>query len=704
MAPGTGTGTGTTSSPSKVLVNGTSSVMAKGGMINRCNWRPHWQRRKSLPIWQHKDEFLKSLNQNQTLILVGETATCKTTQIPQFVLETVDTKMNLEEDTQGRKYMIGCTLPHREAAIAAALRVAEEMDLTLGDEVGYTVEFEDCSSAATVLNYLTDGMLLREAMADPLLERYGVIILDETHKRTLQTDVLFGFLKDVLKKRSDLKLVIMSGTRQAVDEKFQHYFCGAPIMEIPAARIHPVEIFYMSESMHYFDAAIQAVVQIHMDYPPGDVLVFLTGAEEIEEACRTISWKICNLGDDVGPVKVVPLYSMLPRAMLQTVLEPAPRVENGPAGRKIVVSTDIAETSLSIDGIVYVVDPGYINRKFYYHKIGAEFEFTGTSKASAQNRSRCAGREQPGKCFRLFCKDDFLNDLQPHKKPEILQSNMAYTVLTLKKLGIGDLFQFDFMDPPDPEALVRALEVLKRLGALDDDGNITELGKIISEFPLDPQMAKTVIVSPEFNCSNEILSIAAMLSVPNCFVCPIGARIAADEARARFAHRDGDHLTLLNVYHAYNQNNEDPQWCYENFINHGALKAAENVREQLSRIMVRLGLKLCSTDFNSPDYDINIRKAMLAGYFMQVAHLDFPGRYTTLNDSKMVQLHPLNGLDHEPEWVIFHKYVLDTWIFISTVTAVRGEWLVDLMPQYVDLANFSDCEAKHLLKILYENL
>ncbi|XP_027071332.1 probable pre-mRNA-splicing factor ATP-dependent RNA helicase DEAH2 isoform X1 [Coffea eugenioides] len=675
-------------------------------LTNRWNGRPYsaryyeiLEKRKTLPVWQQKNDFLKALGENQTLILVGETGSGKTTQIPQFVLEAIE----IESADKRRKYMIGCTQPRRVAAMSVSRRVAEEMDVTIGEEVGYSIRFEDCSSARTVLKYLTDGMLLREAMTDPLLERYKVIILDEAHERTLATDVLFGLLKEVLKNRPDLKLVVMSATLEA--EKFQGYFYGAPLMKVPG-RLHPVEIFYTQEpERDYLEAGIRTVVQIHMCEPPGDILVFLTGEEEIEDACRKITKEIGNMGDQVGPVKVVPLYSTLPPAMQQKIFEPAPAplVEGGPAGRKIVVSTNIAETSLTIDGIVYVIDPGFSKQKVYNPRVRVESLLVSPiSKASAHQRSGRAGRTQPGKCFRLYTEKSFQNDLQPQTYPEILRSNLANTVLTLKKLGIDDLVHFDFMDPPAPETLMRALEVLNYLGALDDDGNMTKLGEIMSEFPLDPQMAKMLVVSPEFNCSNEILSISAMLSVPNCFVRPREAQKAADEAKARFGHIDGDHLTLLNVYHAYKQNKEDQQWCYENFVNHRALKAADNVRQQLSRIMVRFGLKLCSTDFNSRDYYVNIRKAMLAGYFMQVAHLERSGHYLTVKDNQVVHLHPSNCLDHKPEWVIYNEYVLTSRNFIRTVTDVRGEWLIDIAPHYYDLTNFPNCEAKRVLERLYK--
>ncbi|KAF4353804.1 hypothetical protein G4B88_009398 [Cannabis sativa] len=679
--------------------------MSNNPLINAWNGKSFSQRyfdilekRKTLPVWYQKVEFLQVLKSNQTLILVGETGSGKTTQIPQFVLEAVGG----QSSDKGRK-MIACTQPRRVAAMSVSRRVAEEMDVIIGEEVGYSIRFEDCSSAKTVLKYLTDGMLLREAMTDPLLERYKVIILDEAHERTLATDVLFGLLKEVLRNRSDLKLVVMSATLEA--EKFQGYFNGAPLMKVPG-RLHPVEIFYTQEpERDYLEAAIRTVVQIHMCEPPGDILVFLTGEEEIEDACRKIKNEVATLGDQVGPVKAVPLYSTLPPAMQQKIFDPAPPQlsEGGPAGRKIVVSTNIAETSLTIDGIVYVIDPGFAKQKVYNPRVRVESLLVSPiSKASAHQRSGRAGRTQPGKCFRLYTERSFNNDLQQQTYPEILRSNLANTVLTLKKLGIDDLVHFDFMDPPAPETLMRALEVLNYLGALDDEGNLTKLGQIMSEFPLDPQMSKMLVVSPEFNCSNEILSISAMLSVPNCFVRPREAQKAADEAKTRFGHIDGDHLTLLNVYHAYKQNSEDQSWCYDNFVNHRALKSADNVRQQLVRIMARYNLKLCSTDFNSRNYYINIRKAMLAGYFMQVAHLERTGHYLTVKDNQVVHLHPSNCLDHKPEWVIYNEYVLTSRNFIRTVTDVRGEWLVDIAHHYFDLENFPQCEAKSVLERLYK--
>jgi len=371
----------------------------------------------------------------------------------------------------------------------------------------------------------------------------------------------------------------------------------------------------------------------------------------------------------------------------------------GPPGRKVVVATNIAETSLTINGIVYVIDPGFAKQKVYNPRIRVESLLVSPiSRASAQQRAGRAGRTQPGKCFRLYTEKAF-NELEPQTYPEILRSNLGGVVLQLKKLGIDDLVHFDFMDPPAPETLMRALELLNYLGALDDDGNLTQLGSLMAEFPLDPPLCKMLIESPKYNCSNEILSIVSLLSVPSVFVRPKESQKQADEAKARFAHSDGDHLTLLNVYHAFKQYHEDPQWCYDNFLNYRSLKAADNVRQQLAKIMKRLNLDLVSTEFTSKEYYVNIRKCLVSGFFMKVAHLEKSGHYLTVKDNQAVALHPSSVLHGTaPEWVVYNEFVLTSRNFIRDVTIINPEWLLEIAPHYYDLSNFPQCEAKRVLE------
>ncbi|EKV10433.1 Pre-mRNA splicing factor RNA helicase (Prp43), putative [Penicillium digitatum] len=685
----------------------TTAAMAKkveDGDINPFSGRPFSSKyfsilktRRDLPVHTQRDEFLQLYQQSQILVFVGETGSGKTTQIPQFVLYD-----DLPQ-TQGK--MVACTQPRRVAAMSVAQRVAAEMDVKLGEEVGYSIRFEDMTGPKTIMKYMTDGMLLREAMNDPNMSRYSTIILDEAHERTMATDILMGLLKEVVGRRPDLKIIIMSATLDA--QKFQRYFMDAPLLAVPG-RTHPVEIFYTPEpEQDYVEAAVRTVLQIHATEAEGDILLFLTGEEEIEDASR----KIALEGDemvreaDAGPLKVYPLYGSLPPHMQQRIFDPAPppRRPGGRPGRKVIVSTNIAETSLTIDGIVYVVDPGFSKQKIYNPRIRVESLLVSPiSKASAQQRAGRAGRTRPGKCFRLYTEGAFKKELIESTYPEILRSNLSSTVLELKKLGVDDLVHFDLMDPPAPETLMRALEELNYLACLDDDGNLTQLGRLASDFPLDPALAVMLISSPEFYCSNEILSITALLSVPQVFVRPAAQRKRADEMKNLFAHPDGDHLTMLNVYHAYRSDEaqENPkQWCHDHFLSQRALQSADNVRSQLLRIMERQDLEMISTSFEDKKYYENIRRALCAGFFMQVAKKDTGGKsqYLTIKDNQNVLLHPSTVLAHEAEWVLYNEFVLTTKNYIRTVTAVKPEWLLDIAPTYYDINSFPKGDIRSAL-------
>lgn len=632
----------------------------------------------------------------------------KTTQIPQFLLEA-------GLASQGET-CIACTQPRRVAATSIAARVSDEMDVELGQEVGYTIRFEDVSDPSrTVLKFVTDGMLLREAMHDPLLTRYSAIVLDECHERTLATDVIMGLLMEVLPKRikgskhGELKIVVMSATLDA--QKFQEYFLNAPLLKVPG-RTFPVDVFYTAKpERNYVEAAVRTTLHIHQCEEAGDILVFLTGEQEIEQACEEIRQKAGSMGPDHGELVVYPLYSSLPPEQQRKIFSaaPGPRVSGGPPGRKVVVSTNIAETSLTIDGIVYVVDPGFSKQKVYNPRIRVESLLVSPiSRASARQRSGRAGRTRPGKCFRLYTEKSFHEDLQETTYPEILRSKMSNVVLTLKKLGIDDLVHFDFMDPPAPETLMRALELLNYLGALDDDGEMTDLGYQMSELPLDPQLAKLILVSPEYRCSAEIVSIVAMLSVPQIFLRPREQAKAADMAKAQFTHSDSDHLTLLQVFNEYDMvpQNDRKSWCWDNFINERSMISANNVRNQLIGIMKRLDLPYISSDIKGDGSfaSSDIRKALSAGMFMQVAYRQRSGEYLTVKDNQVVGIHPGSVVNSRPEWVLFEEFALTTKNFIRTVTSTNVDWLVELAPHYFDLENFPKCEAKGELEKAYVRL
>ncbi|KAI0136980.1 P-loop containing nucleoside triphosphate hydrolase protein [Xylariales sp. AK1849] len=672
------------------------ALKAEDGDENPFTGEPHSQQyfgilrtRRDLPVSKQRKEFLDMYHSTQILVFVGETGSGKTTQIPQYVV--------YDELPQLTRKLIACTQPRRVAAMSVAQRVANEMDVELGEEVGYSIRFEDKTGPKTVLKYMTDGMLLREAMHDHSMSRYSCIILDEAHERTLSTDILMALLKQLAKRRPDIKIIVMSATLDA--QKFQKYFYDAPLLAVPG-RTHPVEIFYTPEAeKDYVEGAIRTVLQIHAVEGEGDILLFLTGEEEIEDTCRKLSLEVDEMirEAECGPMAVYPLYGTLPPHQQQKIFSPAPPAlkKGGRPGRKCIVSTNIAETSLTIDGIVYVVDPGFSKQKIYNPRIRVEsLLVSAISKASAQQRAGRAGRTRPGKCFRLYTEEAFKKELIEQTYPEILRSNLANTVLELKKLGVEDLVHFDLMDPPAPETMMRALEELNYLACLDDEGELTALGSLASEFPLDPSLAVMLISSPEFYCSNEILSITALLSVPNLFVRPANKRREADQMKDLFKHPEGDHLTMLNVYHAFkgvqNRGENEKDWCHKHFLSYRHLSSADSVRAQLKRIMETQGLELVSTDFNDKNYYTNIRRALITGFFMQVAKKESSGKiYRTMKDNNQaVMIHPSSVLQTDYEWILYNEFVLTTKQYVRTVTGIRPEWLLEIAPIYYDVSSW----------------
>ncbi|KAG2689211.1 hypothetical protein I3760_09G129600 [Carya illinoinensis] len=534
------------------------------------------EQRQSLPIYKLKKELIQAVHDNQVLVVIGETGSGKTTQVTQYLAEAGYT-------TRGK---IGCTQPRRVAAMSVAKRVAEEFGCRLGEEVGYAIRFEDCTSPDTVIKYMTDGMLLREILIDENLSQYSVIMLDEAHERTIHTDVLFGLLKQLVKRRPDLRLIVTSATLDA--EKFSGYFFNCNIFTIPG-RTFPVEILYTKQpESDYLDAALITVLQIHLMEPEGDILLFLTGQEEIDFACQSLYERMKGLGENVPELIILPVYSALPSEMQSRIFEPAP-----PGKRKVVVATNIAEASLTIDGIFYVIDPGFAKQNVYNPKQGLDsLVITPISQASAKQRAGRAGRTGPGKCYRLYTESAYRNEMSPTSIPEIQRINLGFTTLNMKAMGINDLLSFDFMDPPSPQALISAMEQLYSLGALDEEGLLTKLGRKMAEFPLEPPLSKMLLASVDLGCSDEILTIIAMIQTGNIFYRPREKQAQADQKRAKFFQPEGDHLTLLTVYDAWKNNNFSGPWCFENFVQSRSLRRAQDVRKQLLTIMDKYGLPL----------------------------------------------------------------------------------------------------------------
>lgn len=643
------------------------------------------EQRQSLPIYKLRDELAKAVADNQILIVIGETGSGKTTQITQYLSECGLT-------ARGK---VGCTQPRRVAAMSVAKRVAEEFGCRLGQEVGYTIRFEDCTSPETIIKYMTDGMLLRECLMDLDLKTYSVIMLDEAHERTIHTDVLFGLLKQAVQKRPELKVIVTSATLDAV--KFSQYFFEAPIFTIPG-RTFPVEVLYTKEpETDYLDASLITVMQIHLREPPGDILLFLTGQEEIDTACEILYERMKSLGPDVPELIILPVYSALPSEMQTRIFEPAP-----PGSRKVVIATNIAETSLTIDGIYYVVDPGFVKQKVYNSKTGMDsLVVTPISQAAAKQRAGRAGRTGPGKCYRLYTERAYRDEMLPTPVPEIQRTNLATTVLQLKTMGINDLLHFDFMDAPPVESLIMALEQLHSLSALDSEGLLTRLGRRMAEFPLEPNLSKILIMSVALQCSDEILTIVSMLSVQNVFYRPKDKQALADQKKAKFNQPEGDHLTLLAVYNSWRNNKFSNAWCYENFVQIRTLKRAQDVRKQLLGIMDRHKLDVVSAGKNS----VRIQKTICSGFFRNAAKKDPQEGYRTLVDSQVVYIHPSSALfNRQPEWVIYHELVQTTKEYMREVTTIDPKWLVEFAPaffKFSDPTKLSKFKKNQRLEPLY---
>ncbi|KAI8913654.1 ATP-dependent RNA helicase DHX8 [Gorgonomyces haynaldii] len=621
------------------------------------------EQRQQLPIYKLRETILQAIDDNQVLVIVGETGSGKTTQMTQY----------LAEHGYADKGIIGCTQPRRVAAMSVAKRVAEEVGCRLGQEVGYSIRFEDCTSPETRIKYMTDGMLLRECLLDSQVSKYSVILLDEAHERTVSTDVLFGLLKKACKERPDLKLIVTSATLDA--ERFSSYFFDCPILTIPG-RTYPVEILYSKEpESDYLNAALITTMHIHLTEPPGDILIFLTGQEEIDTACEILYERMKQLGPQVPELIILPVYSALPSEMQSKIFEPTP-----PGSRKVVIATNLAETSITIDGIFYVIDPGFVKQNTYDPKLGMDaLIVVPISQAQARQRSGRAGRTGPGKCYRLYTENAFKNEMLPNAIPEIQRMNLSMIVLTLKAMGINDLINFDFMDPPAINTLITALEDLFHLGALDGEGLMTRIGRKMAEFPLQPSLSKMLMLSVDYGCSEEMVTIVAMLTAQNVFFRPKDKAAQADQKKARFHQPEGDHLTLLTVYNAWKNARYSQAWCHENFIQARTMMRAQDIRKQLVGIMEKFNQSLVSC---GRSYD-KVRKSICGGYFRNVAKKDSQEGYKTLSEGTPVHVHPSSALFHkQPQWLIYHELVMTTKEYMREVLSIEPKWLPEVAPNY----------------------
>ena len=628
------------------------------------------------------------------LIIKGETGSGKSTQIGQYLAEAGWVK-----NDEGQTLTIGITQPRRVAAVTLAKRVSEEMNCELGNEVGYSIRFDDLyQDGKTLIKYMTEGILIREMMSDPLLKKYSVIMVDEVHERTLYTDIVLGLLKKILRKRLEFRVIISSATIEL--DLFTKYFTQDGISVdylFVFGRTYPVEVFYAQEPVaDYIKASIDIVIKIHETLPGGDILVFLTGQEEVERAVKTLLDYAKEIKErtDLKRMYVLPMYSTLPSYDQLKVFEHFSK-----SVRKVVISTNIAEASVTINGIVYVVDCGFVKLRFYNTKTCTDsLVVVPISKASAEQRAGRAGRTQPGKVFRLFTEHSYQN-LKSFMVPEMQRSSMVPVILQLKALGINNIVKFSLISKPPEYNLITGLEILYALEALDHNANLTSpLGLQMAEFPLDAMFAKMLLNSEKMECSEEALTIVSMLQVQNIFQQPSSGQrsIQARNAKHKFSVEEGDLITYLNVYNGFIKADKVRSWSDRNYLNYKGLLRAVEVRSRLKSILKKCEIKMISAE---GDVD-KIRKCIVSGFFPNAAYLHPSGVYKTVRGNHELSIHPTSVLytrPRPPKWLVFVEVLHTTQEFMRDLTAIDSKWLYQLAPHFYDYGTDREIAERNLL-------
>ncbi|XP_072229303.1 DEAD/H (Asp-Glu-Ala-Asp/His) box polypeptide 32a [Leuresthes tenuis] len=647
--------------------------------------------RKTLPVWKVKCPFEDALVNNKLVIVSGTAKTGTSTQIPQWCAEFC-------LSAQYQHGMVVCTQTNKQQAIDLALRVSDEMDVNIGHEVGYTIPLETCCSSDTVLRYSTDDMLLREMMSDPFLEHYGVVIIDQAHERTVSTDILLGLLKDILLQRPDLRVVVL--TVPPMTEKLLRHYGNIPLIGLEASC--PVEVVHSNSSnKDYFYSALKLVLEIHRTKESGDIVVFFASAKEVHSAYSILQSESSRLGRELDQMEPIVLYPSQ-RGLLPVLTE----LSGSTKSRRVFLSTQKGEDVWwTAESVNFVIDTGVQLKMVYNPRVRAYSKvLQPISQCQADIRKQLSG--PTGKCFRLYPEASLALADTP---PQILESNIAPTVLFLKRMEIAGLGQCHFIDRPDPEGLMQALEELDYLAALDDDGNLSEIGIIVSEIPLDPQMAKALLASCEFDCVSEMLTIAAMLSAPSCFLeSSADMSHKAVQCHRKFQHPEGDHFTLINIYNAFKQSQKEQyltaeKWCQGYFLDHSALKMAEAIRSELTDTLNRIELPISEPSFGTKTNTNNLKRALLAGFFMQIARdVDGSGNYFILTHKHMAQVHPLSGYGAQshklglPEWIVFNEYNLSENC-MKTVSKISPQVFIQMAPLYF-FYNLPPSESKDILQ------
>ncbi|XP_019263276.1 PREDICTED: probable pre-mRNA-splicing factor ATP-dependent RNA helicase DEAH4 isoform X2 [Nicotiana attenuata] len=569
-----------------------------------------------LPIVRFEEKIIETVEKNPVVVVIGETGSGKSTQLSQMLYKRGYAKSG----------MIAVTQPRRVAAVSVSRRVAQEQNVRLGEEVGYAIRFEDRTSEKTHIKYLTDGVLLRESLFNPELNQYSVIILDEAHERSLNTDILLGLMKRLIKRRqSNLKVLITSATLDG--GKVSRFFSDCPVLTVPG-ELFPVEIVHISERpKNYVEASLKTAIDIHVREPEGDILIFLTGQDDIEKLVLKLEEKIQSLQEgSCLDALILPLHGSLPPEMQVRVFSPPP-----PNCRRFIVSTNIAETSLTVDGVVYVIDSGYVKQRQYNPSTGMySLEVVQISKVQAKQRAGRAGRTRPGKCYRLYPSMVYHDDFLDATVPEIQRSSLAGTVLYLKSLDLADMdiLKFDFLDSPSIESLEDALKQLYLVDAIDENGSITSLGRKMAELPLEPSLSRTLLEANELDCLSQALTVVSMLSAETTL---LPAPSKSSEKKRKHTPSNlpdgsglGDHIQLLQIYEQWYQTDYNIDWCKENNLQVRGMVFVRDVRKQLSQIMHKIAKGSLDVQTSKRRRDSQqeyriLRKALFIGYANQLA-------------------------------------------------------------------------------------
>ena len=648
-----------------------------------------------LPIHSYKEELLYLIENNRVVIICGETGSGKSTQIPQFLY-----RYGWTGGSNPIK-RVGITQPRVISAVSLASRVAGELNCQIGSSVGFTVRFDDHTDAnETHIKYMTEGILIRELMSEPLLDSYSVIMVDEVHERSVNTDILLALLKRILERRPDLKLILSSAT---IDPATLAKFFSTNAVLSVQGKSYPIQIHHMKEPVaDYVKASIDTVIRIHEEEMPGDILVFLTGSDEVSEVVSTLmdyvrTEKQNASGDRKQKLFVLPLHSSLPSRDIFKVFETLPR-----SLRKVVVATNVAEASVTIPNITYVIDCGFVKMKFYSPITCSDsLVIVPISKSSAVQRSGRAGRTRAGKVYRLYTEKSF-ESLTQFTIPEIERTSTAGLLLQLKALGIHNILDLDMLCKPSDAQLASGLELLHALGALDDECNLMEpLGLQMAEFPCPPMLAKCLIEASKYSCTLEVVAIASMLMVESIFQSPSSGQraIAARRAKHALAVEEGDLITYLNIHLQFVRQDMSQSWADKNYLKYKALARSVEIADRLKSLLRRFKIQLVSSD---GDLD-SVRKALVTGFFANAVYLsgstDERAIYKTVKGDHTLYLHPSSVVftaSRPPKWLVYNELLHTSDDFIRDVLAIEPSWLYELAPHYYEFGTEREIREKRL--------